>query len=88
MRRILMLLTMTLVMATMMAISALPALAQVPPHRHFLATPGTTTEISRGIACAAHQPAFTNFHEVVHTGAPGAAFADNPVSISATTNNC
>ena len=85
MRRIFMLFTVVLVMAAMMALSVLPALAQVPPHMHFLTTPGTTTEVARGIACAAHQPAFTNFHEEVHTGVPGgAAFAENPVSISAT----
>ena len=89
MRRILLLFTVALVMAAMMAFSALPALA-VPPHEHFLSTPGTTTEVAGGIGCAAHEPGFTNFHENVHTGEPGQeAFADNnPVSISASTAGC
>ena len=84
MKRILLLVTLAVLMAAMLAVSALPAIAQPPPHRHFLTTPqGTTHEIAGGIACAAHQPAFTNFHENVHTGAPGEAFADNPVTITA-----
>jgi hypothetical protein len=77
MRRLLLLLTVALVMAAIMAFSALPALAQVPPHQHFLTTPAGTHEVAGGIACAAHEPAFTNFHENVHQGAP-------PVPISAT----
>jgi hypothetical protein len=76
------------ILATLVALSliaAAPALAQIPPHQHFLTTPqGNTHEVAGGIACAAHEPAFTNFHTNVHTGQPGQAFANNPVGISAT----
>jgi hypothetical protein len=76
------------ILATVMVLSvltALPALAQIPPHQHFLTTPqGNSHEVAGGIACAAHEPAFSNFHTNVHTGQPGQAFADNPVGISAT----
>jgi hypothetical protein len=75
------------ILATLVALSliaAAPALAQIPPHQHFLTTPqGNTHEIASGIACAAHEPAFTNFHTNVDTGRPGQVFVNNPVGISA-----
>jgi len=72
-------------MAAMMAVMAAgPAMAQVPPHRHLLDTPGTEdVEIFQGFCRgAAPQGALENVHENFHLGQPTAAFESNPVNES------
>lgn len=69
--------------------SAVPALAAVPPHDHWLTT-GSGGVVQVGPDVCANPDiydAFLNFHENVHTGVPGTqAFTNdsNPAAISAT----
>ena len=86
MKRIILLVTVALVMAAMMALAG-PALAD---HEHFLTTPGTTVQdIAHGQTekCST-EPGGHKFHENVHIGQPGQAFANpnNPVSVGKSEN--
>lgn len=71
------------------AFSAVPALADVPPHDHWLTT-GSGDVVHVGPDVCANPDiyaAWLNFHLNVHRGVPGTqAFTNdsNPVSISAT----
>ncbi len=62
-----------LILATAGALSvatAAPALAQIPPHAHFLTPPGQDEahQIARGTGtCSSNPLALNNFHENVHT---------------------
>ena len=81
MRRIILMVTLAAVIAAMMALAG-PAFAN---HDHNLETPGTTVvDIANGQTekCAS-EPGGHKFHENVHVGKAGAAFANpnNPVSI-------
>lgn len=69
--------------------SAIPALAAVPPHDHWLTTGGGTVVHVGPDVCTNPDiyDAWLNFHLNVHKGVPGTeAFMNpnNPVSISAT----
>jgi hypothetical protein len=89
-RRMLLMATVGLVMAAMVALSALPALAVVvvPPHQHFL-TPANGEEMTVGPqVCTNPQTltGFSQFHLNVHLGTPNqdAFQGSNPVSFRAT----
>ena len=84
MRRTILLGTVALVVAAMMALAG-PAFAN---HDHNLTTPGTTVvDIANGQTekCAG-EPGGHKFHENVHVGQAGKAFANpnNPVSVDKT----
>ena len=83
MRRILLLVTAAMLVAAMVVATAGPAMAQLPPHRHLLTTPGAEdVEIFQGFCRgAAPQRALENVHENVHLGEPTEAFESeaNPV---------
>jgi hypothetical protein len=84
MRRTILLGTVALVVAAMVALAG-PAFAN---HDHNLTTPGTTVvDIANGQTekCAS-DPGRHKFHEHVHIGQAGAAFANpnNPVSVDKT----
>jgi len=84
MRRTILLGTVALVVAAMMALAG-PAFAN---HDHNLTTPGTTVvDIANGQTekCAS-DPGGHEFHQNVHIGQAGAAFANpnNPVSVDKT----
>ena len=77
MRRIMLLVTVALVMAAMMAASALPVLADpappVGPHQHFLSTPNGDQRVGPNICATllnensnASRQGFYNFHHNVH----------------------
>ncbi len=70
MRRIILLVTVALVMAAMMALAG-PAFAG---HQHNLSTPGTTVvDIGSGqTSKCSGEPGYHKFHENVHLGTPGA----------------
>lgn len=56
-------------------------------HQHYLTTPsGNVVAIARGICKNQIQAAIDNLHPNVHLGAPGAAFASNPIAL--TTGAC
>jgi hypothetical protein len=76
--RILILAVAALMVVTIVMVTAGPALAQVPPHRHLLTTgTGEEHEIALGTACAAN-PGFSNVHTNVHLGEPGTDVFENP----------
>jgi hypothetical protein len=56
------------------ALGAAPAIAQVPPHDHFLTVPGTGEQVQvaphRCDLGATVQTGFLNFHQHVHLGTP------------------
>jgi hypothetical protein len=86
MRRVIMLVTVAVVMAVMMALAG-PAFAN---HDHNLYTPGTTVvDVANGQTekCAS-EPGGHKFHENVHVGQPGDEAFDNPnpVSVDKTEN--
>jgi hypothetical protein len=57
--------------------TAVPALAQIPPHEHFFTPPGQEDQqqIARGTGtCSSNLTALNNFHENVHTN------PDHPLS--------
>ena len=86
MRRIILLVTVAAVMAAMMALAG-PAFAN---HDHNLTTPGTiVVDIANGQTekCAS-DPGGHKFHDNVHVGQAGEAFANpnNPVSVDKTEN--
>lgn len=81
MKRTVLLFTVAAVMAAMLVFAG-PAFAD---HAHYLVTPGTTVEdIASGQTekCAS-EPGGHKFHENMHVGQPGKAFANprNPVSV-------
>ncbi len=86
MKRMVLLFTVTVVMAAMLALAG-PALAD---HQHYLVTPGTTVEdIGRGqTEKCSDEPGGHKFHENMHVGQPGQAFANeaNPVSVGKSEN--
>ncbi len=86
MKRIMLLVTVAVVMAVMMALAG-PAFAN---HDHNLYTPGTTVvDVANGQTekCAS-EPGGHQFHENVHVGQAGEAFANpnNLVSVDKTEN--
>jgi hypothetical protein len=87
MKRIILLATVALVMAAMLALAG-PALA-APLHQHTVNTPGPTgtgdPEVAEGTCGnAPHDPAFENLHANFHLGAGSKGFEqpNNPVSIT------
>jgi hypothetical protein len=75
--------------ALALAFSAVPALAAVPPHDHWLTTgSGDVVHVGPDVCTNPDiYDAWLNFHLNVHTGVPGTeAFTNesNPASISAT----
>ena len=69
MRRIMMLVVVALVMAAMMAVGALPALADdVPRHQHYLVTEkGKVVRVGPNVCANPNaQQGFNNFHHNVH----------------------
>lgn len=88
MRRIIMSVTVALVMAAMMAASALPVLADpappVGPHQHYLGTPNGEVRVGPNICAAvggdsnASAQGFYNFHHNVHVN------PDHPTDVRAT----
>jgi hypothetical protein len=88
MKRIILLGTVALVLAAMLAMTG-PALA-VPPHQHTVNTPGPAgtgdPEVAEG-TCenAPHDPALHELHENFHLGAGSKGFGQpsNPVFITA-----
>ena len=80
MKRILLLVTVAVVMAALMALSAGSALAH-QTHQHQLTTPEPAAEqaneeagdplIAQGLCGPANHAAFHNFHNNVHADAPG-----------------
>lgn len=88
-KRIVLLFTVSAVMAAMMAFTG-PAFAD---HAHYLVTPGTTVEdIGRGqTAKCSTEPGGHKFHKNMHTGQPGeedGAFDNprNPISVGKSEN--
>ncbi len=74
MRKLLLILAMAGVLSVT---TALPALAQIPPHEHFFTPPGQEEphQIARGTGtCESNLIALNNFHENVHTN------PDHPLS--------
>ena len=74
MRKLLLILAMAGVLSVT---TALPALAQIPPHEHFFTPPGQeeSHQIARGTGtCESNLTALNNFHENVHTN------LDHPLS--------
>ena len=88
MRRMMLLVTVALVMAAMMAASALPVLADPAPpvgaHQHFLSTPNQEVRVGPNICAAlsegtnASAQGFYNFHLNVHVN------PDNPTEVTRT----
>ena len=79
----------TAIAALAFAFSAVPVLAAVPPHDHWLTTgSGDTVHVGPDVCVNPDiYDAWLNFHLNVHKGVPGTqAFTidSNPVSISAT----
>ena len=74
MRKLLLILAMAGVLSVT---TAVPALAQIPPHEHFFTPPGQEEphQIARGTGtCESNLIALNNFHENVHTN------PDHPLS--------
>ncbi len=74
MRKLLLILAMAGVLSVT---TAVPALAQIPPHEHFFTPPGQEEphQIARGTGtCESNLTALNNFHENVHTN------PDHPLS--------
>jgi hypothetical protein len=77
MRRIISVLTVALVVAMVMAVGAVPALAD---HEHHLLPPGTCVEdvASGQTAKGPGEGGYHAFHDNVHKGQPGTAAFENP----------
>ncbi|HET6379565.1 MAG TPA: hypothetical protein VFH63_00820 [candidate division Zixibacteria bacterium] len=72
-----------LLAATLLVMLSVSASLAVPLHQHYLTTPGNgPVPIALGICRNELQRAIDNLHANFHLGAPGAAFSQNPVTLT------
>jgi len=87
MKRIMLVLSVAALIATMVALGVVPALAAVPAHNHYLQTPnGDYVRVGPELCAVAEtQEGFDHFHHNVHLGQPQVAFGEeNPIGFKAT----
>jgi len=72
----------SIVAAALMLLLTVSATLAVPLHQHVMTTPsGHQVWIAQGICKNDLQTPIDNLHANVHLGAPGSAFASNPIGL-------